>query len=154
MLHQNLVIGPCPACLSNLPVTAVIPPKAPCFSSPPPSRPSTHMLAVAKAGHESMTHLHGDGAGGQGLVLQGVEVKAAVFQADPRVSVASLLLVDGKHQASLQLSSGGLSQATEVLSLQGVRRLLKAGPGLPAPSLLLMSVGVKATTPPQRKVIT
>ena len=83
------------------------------------------MLAVAKAGHESMTHLHGDGAGGQGLVLQGVEVKAAVFEGDPCVPGPSFLLVDGEHEASLQQSPGDLCQATEVLGLQDMRRHVK-----------------------------
>ena len=69
-----------------------------------------------------MTYLHGDHARVRGLVLQGMKVKAVVFEGNPCVAGPSFLLMDSKHTTCLQQSLGGFSWAAEVLGLQDMRR--------------------------------
>ncbi len=59
-------------------------------------------------GRDALTHLQGGDEVRQDLGLQGVEVKAAVFKADPCVPSLSLHVVDGEDKASLCQAPGML----------------------------------------------
>ncbi|KAG0722178.1 hypothetical protein GWK47_044988 [Chionoecetes opilio] len=64
----------------------------------------------------------GDGAEGQGLVPQAMEVQAVVLKAEASLATLLCRCVDGKHQPSVQQVPGVHRQAAEVLHLQGERR--------------------------------
>ena len=68
-------------------------------------------------GQKSLTHLHGEGMGWRGLLLQGMEVQAAVFKADSSMPALPFCMVNREHEAVLQQLPDGLRQAVEVIHL-------------------------------------